>query len=813
MPTPILRPSLRAAVPVLIALVLLLPSLAFARAPKPAEIDAAVRGVTGEAATAIEQAEDGLRRADAQVEQRKAEVAAARLRLESSRLRLGIVKDELTALDTDLKAAELASDLAGKQDLASRRALVEQRRRWRTELVVQARRQVTLAQRNLTRSKTELKLREAELERAKLRAWADKGATPDVDTALAKASRQVAKHRRTLQRDDRRIATVQRKVDLAASAAASVKPDADPEALLAESEQRRLELTDELEGARRDLEQERETISRLSLRLDEERAAVETDSDKVADLTDGLSTAATAAETSAEAHQRELAERDAVIAELREQMTSDDPARAQELAALTGEIEALEAERDRATREVLLRQVALGELAVANGELEAQLAAAGQATDQAEASAEERLRQAATHHAQELTTLGQTADAIAAERDALAQELAALKGDDPAAETRVRQVELLRERLRGAQDTARQRIEALEAEVATAAAERDQANARLSTAVDEADTLAADAARLRADVETRTERVTELEAQLAGITAEYQSRIDVLVRRAEEFDDAGEAAVAALEEELTTTKQRLTVAEQGRTASAAEAEADAQRIAELEEQARRSAARADEAEARVAAGKSQHVQELSTLRSTHADELSAQRSRADEAEARLADVTTEASTLADRLQETEAELASAKSALDATEGAASSLVEDLQARYDDLKEERDALTVELREQRELSALEVETLRSQVTELTAGRDQATGRLADREARVAELTEALAAGEAERRESVAGLRAELRSVRDERDRQRAGLTELEAVLRETKRRLARIEGENAALWTRIDETIEWNNKQEG
>jgi chromosome segregation ATPase len=813
MPTPILRPYVRVALPVLIALVFVLPSVAAARAPKAAEIDAAVRDVAGEAATAIEQAEDGLRRADAQVQQRKAEVSAARLRLESARLRLSIVKDELAAIDTDLEAAELANDLAGKQELASRRALLEQRRRWRTELVVEAKRTVTLSQRDLTRSKTELKLREAELDRAKLTAWVDKGATPEVDTALAKASRMVAKHRRTLQRDDRRIAAVQRKVDLATSAAASVKPDKDPEVLLAESEQRRQELTDELEGAKRDLDQERETVSRLSVRLDEERITVETDFEKVAELEDGLAAATTAAETTTGAHQRELAERDAVIAELREQLGADDPARVQELAALAGEIEALEEERNRATREIIVRQTAIGELAAANGALEAQLAAADQASSQAEATVEERLRQAAEHHQQELSTLGETADAIAAERDALAQEIAALKGDDPAAESRARQVELLRERLRGAQDTARERIEALEGQLGTATAERDQANARLAASVDEADTLAADAARLRADVETRTGRVTELEAQLAGITADYTSRIDVLVQRAESFDDEGEAAVAALEEELTTTRQRLADAEQAKGTADAELEANAQQIAELQEQARRAAARADQAEDGVATGKTEHAAELTSLRATQADELSAQRVRADQAEAQLAEVSGEATTLAGRLEEAEAELASAKTALDATEGAANSLVDDLQARYDDIKEERDTLTVQLQEQRELAALEVETLRSQVTELTAGRDEATARVADREARVAELTEALSAGEAERRESQAGLRAELRTTRDERDRQRASLTELEAVLRETKRRLARIEGENTALWTRIDDTIEWNDKQGG
>jgi chromosome segregation ATPase len=803
--------SLRA---LLVALLfaLAVPATASAKPPSDQEIDAAAAKATGDAATGIEKAEDERHRAARLVEQREAELAASKLWLESSKMRLDGTELELRAVETDIRAVEAIGDQSAKEELASRRARVDQQRRWRSELVREAKQDVTLAQRLLVRAKTGLKLKEAELERAKLTAWVEQGATPEVDTALAKSSRLVAKHRRTIERDERRIAKQERKVEVARAASDSVRPSKDLETELADSETDRQQLVKEVEGLKRQLEDERGTVSRLSVRLGEERA--DTSGEQVAGLEQELSTARTAAETGGEAHARELAERDRVIAELREQLTAEDPAKAQEVAALGGEMEALREERDRLTADLAGSEAARVEQAGAIAGLESQLSGAEEAARLTTLQAEEDARQQREQHTVELTSLAEAAEAIAAERDALQAELDALRSDDPSVlAERTRQLEVLRERLHGVEQLSRHRIEGLEAALAVSNSERDNALSRLSLSSDEGDDLAAEAARMRSEVETWQQRAGDAEAALASKTTDFESRIDVLVQRAEDFEDDADQAIAALDEELDVTREQLAQAEQVKAGMQRELQGRGGRIAELESEVERTTARSDETDAALTAEQAARRTEVEELRAALSEEAGDQRARADQAEGDLTAASSQVEQLAEQLAENEAEIASLKSALESTEGQAEALMEELEGRVEDLEGEREDLRAQLSQQREFAALETEALRSQVTELTADRDDKAARLETREQRVAELTEELSTAEQGRREALAALRAELRTVREERDRQRASLSEIEAVLRETKRRLARVDAENVALWSRIDEGIEWGSEQQG
>jgi hypothetical protein len=143
----------------LVLALVLVPGLASATL-KDADIDAAVRNVSGEAAAAIDEAGAADALARTHETEREAELSAARSRLDASRVRVTQAEVGIKAVDLDLKAVDTTGDLAAKERLAVERSRAEQRRRWRIEQRSEARQNVVLAQKRLTEARTETRLAE-----------------------------------------------------------------------------------------------------------------------------------------------------------------------------------------------------------------------------------------------------------------------------------------------------------------------------------------------------------------------------------------------------------------------------------------------------------------------------------------------------------------------------------------------------------------------------------------------------------------------------------------------------------------------------
>ena len=690
---------------------------------------------------AIEEADASLAARKRDLEAREADLVAARLEQQAAGLRVTAIDTEIKALDALLDAASATGNALQAEELAASKARAGEVRGWRVERKRVAARAVAVAQRSVGRAKAEVKVAEAELQRAKLAAWVDLGAGPEVDTALAKASRVVARTRRALGQQDRRLERAEDRMELAQRAADSVKPADDERVRTAEAEQRVADLQSELEEAGIALGDERAARDRLAERL---AAAREQDAAEPA-VVDRSAELAAAEQAAAEAR-AQVQERDAMIDELRAELAADDPIKAQETAAMGAEIASLQAERDRLAELARLleeqRDTAVGRAA----ESESRLEEVTEAVASADARSAEQLRMQEAGHLQQLAHLGGQADAVAAERDALAERVAALESGDPTAASRDGQLVALRQRLEDAERLSAERVAALERELEGRAEEVARAEERLAAATAESERLA---------------------TALAGERA--RSADDILIT-----DDTDFAA----------------------------------RVAELESRLSQALLRTAAAEAELATAESDQRDAVEAARSEAAVALDAERTKVREAEAALADASQALQAAGQAALAATDEAATLRAALEDTADAAAVLDDERQGRLEALQEERDDLQTELRELRMALALQVEALERQVSEAVLARDETAARLELREARVTELTEAVDAAEQGRRGDAAEASAELSAARGARDGARARLAEVEAELREARRKLARIEGENAELWARLDGRIEWN-----
>ncbi|GEM_PF-6875346 len=790
----------------LVLLLLFLPATASAAAPKAAEIDAAVRDVTGEAATAIDEAGAADARARVAEEARENQLRAARSRLEAARVRVNQAEIGLKAVDLDLKAADATGDLAAKERLAVERARREQRRRWRIEQRSEAHKEVVLAQRRLAEARTARGLAEARLTRAKLAAWVALGADAEVDKALASSSREVAAARRTLERDQRRTLRAQQNRDTATKAVESLTPES-VEGRLVEAEERIERLTTELAAERSDLEAQRSAVERLGVRITEERDAAAEDRERLAELEDAASEANTSAGAAAEEAARSLAAKDEEILNLRKQLESKlGPRPEDDLAELQGELEAVRGERDRLS---VLVATASEERADGNRKLaalEARADEAERALAAADELATETGRLAGEQQAGRVAELEAAVDTAEAERDALQQRLD--EGGN-AEEVKVRglQVKMLRNRLEATGELHRRRIRRLEDELADRAEAVVGAEQRVARAQDEADRLAAELAGARADTagagSRAAARVAELEAARAAVDARLAELTDVA-------PGDRDGAMDALRGEADDLREQLLAAERATTAAQATAEERALRMSELTAELDRVRGRLAEATASATEAQSEARESEGAARRAHEAALATVQDRAEGAESRLVAAEAELQAGAARRVELQAEVESLKAALD--QGGADARIAELEGRVEDLSAERADLTEQLSEARDFARLEMDVLRSQVEAFSDGLVEAEERVAVKDARVAELTEALDDAERARRDDTDALRAELRAVREAGSRRRVDLQDLEARLREAHRRLARLESENEGLWAKVDAEMDWEEATE-
>lgn len=779
---------LPAAALLVVGLSLSLPVTAAAGPPKQAQIEAVVGALDARSREGVVDAEGAVARATDAVERAKGDVAATKLQRKADRLRLSGVNTELRAVEMELKAAAANGDAAARESHVARKTRIEAERQWRRDRLRVASHRIALAQRRQARSKLALKLSESELQREKLAAWVAEGAGPGVDRALGVASTDVGRRRRALDAEDRRVARVKARLDSAWEAAESHRPKDDPAVLLTQSEERNRVLQGKLDTTSRQLSQEREAAQTLGQRLSTERKEANGGDAAAASLEEELA----AARRELEAARREVTERDTLVHELRDNAVGGDPGAATELAALRAELESVREERDRAVDGATSasQDGAAGR--------EAQLSARIQ-------ELEAQLERAEAHTAQELTEQAaaseQRLEELSAERDALAEELLAVEaGGDGAAAA---QIDVLRRRMQATEEASRQRVAELEASLHARNDEVERAGARLQAATSEADSLSAEAARLGADADAKARRVAELEIELADRDAAYTEQLDEL--RAEGQSGSDDARVTAIQAELETVRSQLAESRHAREQAARAFSEQAQGIAQLEKRVERADEQAEQAAVELTTARTEHQAAEYELRRKLGAAVAAQKSRAADAEAAATQARSEAETLAHDLAETRMQLASVESVLAASEDSEGALAEELQARVEDLEVERDAAVEALASHRAQTDLLSEAVAAQVEVLTEAREQALDSLTEREDRIAELTASLEAAEHARRDEVTGLRAELRAAREERDRVASRVGDLELFLREARRKSARVEAENTALWTRIDEQI--------
>lgn len=779
------------------------PATASAKKPSQAEIEASVRNVEGPAADAIEEAEAALGQATRDLVSREEELTAARLAQDASKIRVTVIDAEIKALDADLAAAAATHDTSTGESVAAAKATATSVRAWRIEQRRVAARAVQVAQRAVTRARTQEKLREHELQRAKLAAWVGLGAGPEVDTELARASRLVGQKRRALEGEDRRLAKASGKHSDALRAADATRPANDLSVQLAEAEATAAQLRGELDETSLALADERAAVARMGTRLEEARAASDSTS---AATTDAEQTLAEAIRR-AEAAEAGVAERDALVVELRAQLAGDDPARAQESAAMAAEILAMREEVARATEAATLAEAAR---ALAEADTALALARVKNAEQRAAGASEATqvaLQEQADRHLQEVATLSETADAVAAERDALQARVAALESGEDGAETRMQELAALRQRMADADRLAASRITALERDLAVRSEDLTRERTRARQAEAELDEIAVQLATLGAESATRQARIDELVATSTAREAEWVGKLDAL-RASTELSPPG-SETEALEAEIDRLDAQLSTARSQVDRYRIDAATQSTRAAELESKVTRAQLRISEAELDAANAQGEADAAVERIRSELEGRIDQQRSRADRAEATVALREADIVSLAGHLETVDAERATLRAGLDAGEDRAGALADDYEARITDLQEEL-AQNASLRtEQRATTELQLDALRRQVADAVAARDDAVGRLAQLETRVAQLTEAQDLADQARREGVAAARAEASAARVDRDAAKGRLALIEAQLREAKRKIARLQGENDSLWAREDAKLDWKD----
>ena len=206
-------------------ILVLLPSLALAKAPTKKEIDRTLLGLSKGKLAEVTDSEDHLHEMKIDQENREKDLAIAKLNLQAAKAWVDASQAVSVALELSTKAAEADSQTEETEDYAARVVRARRTSEWRDARWQAARSAVALQQTRITLARSEVSHAAIQVDLARLGIY-DKtiGGDADVEVEMGKAQVKLGRVATQMGKDRRKAEEAQRAYDDLVARAAELDP-------------------------------------------------------------------------------------------------------------------------------------------------------------------------------------------------------------------------------------------------------------------------------------------------------------------------------------------------------------------------------------------------------------------------------------------------------------------------------------------------------------------------------------------------------------------------------------------------------------